>query len=123
MITMCNEDNRATLMLTPSHGRHMYALVVITSVLENALYAENVESLQQNDAVDVTKTIQQEMALVIRLLQHTSENKGATWDEVTSPIASKKCRSLDRSPTGPELNILDMKSAKQARTDTLLEVL
>ena len=110
-------------MLTPSHGRHMYVLVVITSVLENTLYAENVESLQQNDAVDVTKAIQQEMALVSRFLQHTSENKGATWDEVTSPIVSKRYRSLGRSPTGPELNILDMKSAKQARTDTLLEVL
>ena len=29
MITMCNKDNRSTLMLTPSHGKHVYALAVI----------------------------------------------------------------------------------------------
>ena len=35
MITMCNKDNRSTLMLTPSHGKHVFALAVITAVQWN----------------------------------------------------------------------------------------
>ena len=109
MITMCNKDNRSTLMLTPSHGKHVYALAVITAVHGNTLYAENVESLQQAEKEKITKTIRQEMALVTLLLQH---KKYATWDETTSPIASSRCRALGRSPTGPELEAMDMNVAK-----------
>ena len=117
MITMCNKDNRSTLMLTPSHGKHVHALAVITAVHGNELYAENVESLQRDETDYLTKAIRQEMTLVTRLLQHTSSNPRTKWDETTSPIASSKCRALARSPTGPELDVLSVHVAKKARTE------
>ena len=116
MITMCNNDNRSTLMLTPSHGKHVYALAVITAVHGNTLYAENVEALQRDEKEHLAKAIRREMTLVTRLLQHTSSSKGAVWDETTSPIASSRCRVLGKSPTGPELDVMDINVAKKART-------
>ena len=115
MVTMCNRDNRASLMLTPAHGSHVYALAVITSVQGKTLYAENVESLQHADKDNAVKAIRQEMTLVAELLKHTSANKSATWDDTTSPLVSARCRKLGRSPTGPELESLDIHPAKKAR--------
>jgi len=117
MITMCSKDNRSTLMLTPSHGKHVHALAVITAVNGNTLYAENVESLQQNEKDDLAKAICQEMTLATRLMQHTFSSKSTKWDETTSPIASSRCRALGRSPTGPELDVLNMSVAKKARNE------
>ena len=112
MITMCNKDNRSTLMLTPSHGKHGLALAVIAAVHGHTLYAENVEPLQQARKEKLTKTIRQEMALVTLLLQH---KKYATWDETTSPIASSRCRALSKSPTGPEIDAMPYNDAKKTR--------
>ena len=117
MITMCNKDNRSALMLTPSHGKHVHALAVITAVHGNTLYAENVETLQRDEKDDLAKAILQEMTLATRLMQHTFSSKSTKWDETTSPIASSKCRALGRSPTGPELDVLNMNVAKKAGTE------
>ena len=117
MITMCNKDNRSTLMLTPSHGKHVHALAVITAVHGNTLYAENVETLQRDEKDDLAKAIRREMTLATRLTQHTFSGKSTKWDETTSPIASSRCRALGRSPTGPELDVLNMNVAKKARNE------
>ena len=112
MITMCNKENRSALMLTPTHGKHVYALAVITAVHGNTLYAENVETLQLVDKENLAKAIRQEMTLVTQLLQHTSVNKGAEWNETTYPLVSARCRALGRSPTGPELDSLNIHASK-----------
>ena len=57
MITMCNKDNRSTLMLTQSHGKHVYA-----------------ESLQRDDKNHLAKAIGQEMTLVTRLLVYSGSS-------------------------------------------------
>ena len=112
---MCIRDS--TLTLSPSHGKHVYALVVITGVHGNTLYAENVETLQRDEKDQLAKAIRQEMTLVTRLLQKKSSPKEVQWDEKTSPIASSKCRLLCRSPTGPELDAMNIRAPKKARTD------
>ena len=104
MITMCNKDNRPSLMLTPSHGKTVYALVVITAVDGSTLYTENVETIQEADKENLARAIRQEMTLVARLLEYTASQKRAKWDDTKSPLQSSKCRTLSRSPTGPELD-------------------
>ena len=117
MITMCNKNNRASLMLTPSHGKHVYALAVITAVDGSTLYTESVETLQRDEKENLAKAIRQEMTLVTRLLEHTAANKMAKWDETTSPLVSSKCRKLSKSPTGPELDVMGFQpSCKKPRT-------
>ena len=104
-------------MLTPSHGKHVHALAVITAVHGNTLYAENVETLQRDEKDDLAKAIRREMTLATRLVQHTLSGKDTKWDEITSPIASSRCRALGRSPTGPELAALHMNAFKRARKE------
>jgi hypothetical protein len=116
MITMCNKNNRSSLMLTPSHGKHVYALVVITAIHDKTLYAENVECLQREEKDQLTKAIRQEMTLAMHCMRHALAGKSTKWDETTWPIASSKCRALGQSPTGPELDVLNMDIAKKART-------
>ena len=88
MITMCNKNNRSSLMLTPSHGKHVYALDIITAIHENTLYAENVEALQRDEKDQLAKAIRQEMTLATHLIKHACAGQTAQWDETTSPIAS-----------------------------------
>ena len=103
-------------MLTPSHGKHVYALVVITAIHDKTLYAENVECLQREEKDQLTKAIRQEMTLAMHLMRHALAGKSTKWDETTSPIASSKCRALGKSPTGPELDVINIDTAKKART-------
>ena len=117
MITMCNKDNRSSLMLTPSHGKTVYALVVITAVDGSTLYTENVETLHGADKDNLARAIRQEMTLVARLLEYTASNKMAKWDDTKSPLQSSKCRILSKSPTGPELDPMCVDSpSKKPRT-------
>ena len=102
-------------MLNPSHGKHVFALAVITAVDGHTLYVQNVEIIQRDEKDQLAKAIRQEMTLASRLMQHTLSGKSVDWDDTTSPIASARCRKLGRSPTGPELNILDMSPAKITR--------
>ena len=68
LIIMCTKENQSALRLAPSHGKHVYALVVITAVHEKTLFAENVETLQKDEKEQLTKAMKQEMMLVT----HTS---------------------------------------------------
>ena len=117
MISMCKKENQNTLMLSPTHGKPLYALAVITAVHDNTLFAENVESLQQDDKDKYAKAMKQEMLLVTHLLNHTSSGKTIEWNETTSPLTSSRCRSLSKSPTGPDLDLLELHEAKKQRTE------
>ena len=102
-------------MLTPSHGKHVYALAVITAIYGCTRYAQNVVKLQRAEKDQLAIATRQEMTLASRLLEHTLSGNNVDWNE-TSPIASARCRKLDRSPTGPQLDILNMSPCKRART-------
>ena len=95
----------------------MFALAVITAVHGNTLFAENVETLQRDEKEQLTKAMRQEMMLVTHLLKHTSTGSFIEWNETTSPLASSRCRELSRSPTGPELDVLDVHVTKKPRTE------
>ena len=109
IITMCNEKNRSALMLSPSHGKHIYAIAIITAISGNTLYAENVETVPRDEKDELATCMSREMTLVTRLMKHRGkEGTKKSWDETTSPLASRSCRKLGKSPTGPELDALDL---------------
>ena len=114
IISMCNKNNRTSLMLAPAHGKHVYALVVITAIRDDTVYAAIVESVQRDEKEQLAKAIRQEMTFATRLMQHTIGCKTTPWDETTSPLASSRCRVLGRSPTGPELDALHISTGKKA---------
>ena len=105
---MSTKDNQSALRLSPSHGKHVFALAVIAAVHDKTLIAENVETLQNDEKEQITKAMKQEMMLVTRLLQHTSNGSFIEWNETTSPLASSRCRALGKSPTGPDLDAMDI---------------
>ena len=100
-------------MLAPAYGKHVYALVVITAIRDDTVYAPIVESVKRDEKEQLAKAIRQERTLATRLLQHTIGGKTAPWDETTSPLASSRCRVLGRSPTGQELDALHISSGKK----------
>ena len=104
-------------MLTPSHGKHVYAVALITGIHGDTLFPESVETLTRGEKDELAKAIRQEMTIAIRLMQHTISGTRTPWNETTSPLAAQKCRVLGRSPTGPELEALHMSTAKKARTE------
>ena len=100
-------------MLAPAHGKHVYALAVITAIRDDTVYAAIVESVQRDEKEQLAKAIPQEMTLATRFMQHTIGGKTAPWDETTSPLASSRCRVLGRSPTGPSSTPCTSARAKQ----------
>ena len=117
MVTMCNKDNRSSLMLTPSHGKHVFALVVVTAIKDATVFAENVELLQQKEKDDLAMTMRQEMTLAVRLMEHAASGHNTPWSETTSPLVAQRWRQLCRSPTGPELEALHVQMSKKARVE------
>ena len=102
-------------MLSPSHGKHIYAIAIITAISGNTLYAENVETVPRDEKDKLATCMRQEMTLVTRLMTHTGkEGTKKSWDETTSPLASRSCRKLGKSPIGPELDALDLPQEKNA---------
>ena len=106
---------RTSLTLTPAHGKHVFALAVITSAQENTLYAETVEQIQKDEQKNLVMAMRQEMALAVDLIKHTSIGIAAPWTEETSPLAASSCRVLGESPTGPDLDPIEPTQAKIPR--------
>ena len=49
LVSICSRESRSSLMLTPAHGKHAFALALITSVQDNTLCAETVETIQKDE--------------------------------------------------------------------------
>ena len=116
LMSMCNKDNRSSLMLTPSHGKHVFALAVITAMKDNTLFAESVETIQQSDKDSLAMTMRQEITLAVSLMKHAATGNVTTWTDTMSPLGSKRCRELSKSPTGPELEAFEAQPTKVPRT-------
>ena len=71
--------------------------------------------VQRDEKDQLAIAIRQEMTLASRLMKHTLSGKIVDWSAI-SPIASARCRKLGRSPTGPQLDILNVSPCKIART-------
>ena len=47
-------------MLSPSHGKHIYAIAIITAISGNTLYAENVETVPRDEKDKLATCMSQE---------------------------------------------------------------
>ena len=43
LISLCSKKARTSYLLTPTHGKHIFAVAVITSVQDSTLFAESVD--------------------------------------------------------------------------------
>ena len=114
---MCNKDNRSSFQLTPKHGKEAYALAVIASIDGDILFAESVEPLMEDERKTLEVTMLQEMNLAIHLMKAAGAKSRAVWDESTSPLQAATCRVIGKSPTGPDLDPLDITPAKKSRVE------
>ena len=115
LMTICNKEARTSLTLTFAHGKHVFALAVITSVQENTLLAETVESIQKDEKNSLSTIMMQEMALAVELIKHASSGITTLWTETSSPLGAAQCRNLCKSPSGPPLDPMDATAAKMQR--------
>ena len=115
LLSICSKEARTSLTLTPAHGKHVIALAVITSMQDNTLCAETVETIQKDEKDRLTMTMRQEMALAVDLIKHTSVGVATPWTDATSPLGAPSCRALGKSPTGPDLDPVEPTQAKIAR--------
>ena len=102
-------------MLSPAHGKHFFALAVITSVQDNTIFAETVETIQKDEKDTLSMTMRQEIALVMGLMKHASVRITTPWNDTISPLAAPRCRSLVKSPTSPQLDPMESTPAKIPR--------
>ena len=115
LVTTCSKSARTSLILTPSHGKSVFAVAVITAMQGNILCAESVEAVQLDDKTALSTTMMQEMSLAVDLVTHTSTGVATPWSDATSPLGGSSCRILSKSPTGPPLDPLEPTVAKKAR--------
>ena len=117
LVSICNKEARTSLTLTPAHGKHVFALALITSAQQQTLFAETIETVQKDDKDKLSMIMQQEMALAVQLIKQTAKGKAVSWTETISPIAASRCRALGKSPTGPSMDPLEASPAKVPRTE------
>ena len=117
LVAMCNKSNRSSFQLTPKHGKEAYALVVIASMTDDILFAESVEQVMEDERKLLEVTMLQEMNLAIHLMKAAGAQSPAVWDENTSPLKAATCRVIGRSPTGPDMDPLDITPAKKPRIE------
>ena len=115
LVSICNKEARTSLMLSPAHGKHVFALAVITSVQDNTLFAETVKTIQKDEKDSLSVTMRQEMAWAIGLMKHASVGITTPWNDAISPLAAPRCRSLGKNPTGPQLDPMESTSTKISR--------
>ena len=117
LISICNKENRTSFTLTPKHGKHAFAVAVVSSAQGNKLFAEAVEPIGPEDRNSVAKAMQQEMALAAELMAFAAKASPVTWNEQMSPLSAARCRILGRSPTGPEIDPMGTPPAKTRRIE------
>ena len=115
LISLCSKEARTSYLLTPTHGKHVFALAVITSVQDNTLFAESVETIQKDEKNSSLMTMLQEMTLAVELMKHASAGVTTPWTDVISPLAAPRCRVLGKSPRGPQLDSMDNTPAQIPR--------
>ena len=124
MKILCNAENRAAFLLVPKHGKPVYALAIVSSVTPNDIYAETVEQITAEEAVELTRAIDVEMTLAHFLVKlHNAgledgrvDAPAKLWTPQKTPLNGKTCRTLGRSPT--EADCSPMKVRKYGTPET-----
>ena len=117
LVTMCGQNNRSAFLINPVRGKPLHALVVVTAMKGDTIYADSIEIIQTEvDRKELVASMQKEISLAIDLLHRASSDSKATWSDATSPLASGRCKRLGRSPTDVDLESFTTPNAKKPKS-------
>ena len=103
IIAMCRRDNQAAFRLDPPRGnKPQHALAILTATTSEGFVAEQIQLVQDGDAEQIKNALRMEMTLA-RALGLQMNCALEKWSPTVTPLQSKTCRALGRSPTGEAL--------------------
>ena len=88
LMTMCGQNNRSAFLINPVRGKPIHALVVVTAMQDDTIFADSIEIIQtEADRKELVASMRKEVSLAIDLLHRASSDSKATWSDATSLLA------------------------------------
>ena len=99
---ICTLSNLPQYKLDPPRGGNQDALVIVTAKTEDSFVIESVQFLNSDEAAQVKQSLLKLLQLAIHI--HIRDRKRAVqWNDAFSPLSSRKCSRVGRSPTDAPL--------------------
>ena len=99
---ICTLKNLTQYKLDPPRGKSQAAIVLITAKANDSWVVESVQTITEEDATQAKQSFLQLLNLAMHIYNRDRRRK-VEWNDDFSPIASKKCRFMGRSPTDAPL--------------------
>ena len=95
---ICTLENLTQYKLDPPRGGTQHALVIVTAKTDASFVVESVQLLSAEEAAQAKQSLLKVLHMAMRI--HGRDRKRTLeWGETFSPVASRKCRRVGRSPT------------------------
>ena len=94
----CTLENLPQYRLDPTRRGVQYALISVTSMMQDTFIVDQVQLLSEEEGNAATVSLKQLM-LLTRQMYAPDRKRGGEWNATFSPASAKKCRFLGRSPT------------------------
>ena len=98
LTAVCTLDNLPQYRLDPPRRGVQYALITVTSMMQETFIVDQVQLLSEEEGNAATVSLKQLM-LLTRQMYAPDRKRGGEWNATFSPASAKKCRFLGRSPT------------------------
>lgn len=98
LTTVCTLDNLPQYRLDPPRRGVQYALISVTSIMQDTFIVDQVQLLSEEEGNAATVSLKQ-LILLTRQMYAPDRKRGGEWNATFSPASAKKCRFLGRSPT------------------------
>ena len=98
LTSICTLDNLPQYRLDPTRRGVQYALVSVTSMMQDTFIVDQVQLLSEEEGNAATVSLKQ-LILLTRQMYAPDRKRGGEWNAEFSPASAKKCRFLGRSPT------------------------
>ena len=99
---ICTLSNLPQYRLDPPRGGNQDALVIVTAKTDDSFVIESVQFLKSDEAAQVKQSLLKLLQLAIHI--HIRDRKRAVqWNDAFSPLTSRKCSRVGRSPTDAPL--------------------
>ena len=98
LTAVCTLDNLPQYPLDPPRRGVQYALISVTSMMQDTFIVDQVQLLSEEEGNAATVSLKQ-LILLTRQMYAPDRKRGGEWNATFSPASAKKCRFLGRSPT------------------------
>lgn len=98
LTAVCTLDNLPQYRLDPPRRGVQYALISVTSMMQDTFIVDQVQLLSEEEGNAATVSLKQ-LILLTRQMYAPDRKRGGEWNATFSPASAKKCRFLGRSPT------------------------